>query len=346
MDKDKETEQIIESVVGEAEDRREDSAAGSREVYRAGGEGRGMTEGLEERVPFSYEMSKGERLTFEIRTRVRAFTPFYHRSRDVVSIDLTPISHCPRIDFISLGSIQLRELDLAPLAHLKELSFLSLKWNKLKTLDLSPLLSCPKLTSLEIGGNPFEYVDPSPIAQMRLEKLDVGGVRGARIGLVRNSPELEWLDLGNCALPNPDLSLLRHNPKLSLLNLHSNDIQVIDLEPLRSLHSLRILGLDYNQLSSIDLEPLSSSKELRILDLRNNLLSSVDLKPLRRLRGFDLYLQGNPLRSLDVSPIFSCWGFRRIRVDDDVEVTADGSLQAQKRLPAGIRRIRDRIVWR
>ncbi len=333
----------------DAEGKRVVAKAGLGEVYRAGREGRGMSEGLEERATFSYETSKGEKHTFELRTSITAFTPFYHRPRDVVSIDLTPLSNCHRITYISLGSIQLRELDLTPLAHLKELNFLNLKWNKLKILDLSPLLSCPKLTHLVIGGNPFEHVDPSPIAQMRLEKLDVSGVRGAHIGLVRNSPELEWLDLSNCALPNPDLTLLRHNPKLTLLNLHRNDIQVIDLEPLRYLTNLRVLSLDNNQLSSIDLEPLSSSKELRDLDLRNNLLSSIDLEPLRRLRrlrGFGLWLEGNPLQTLDVSPIFSCWGFRRIAVDDDVELTADSSLKEQKRLPTGIRRIRDRIIWK
>lgn len=58
-------------------------------------------------------------------------------SRQLVSIDLTPLSKCPELEKLRLNYNKLTTIDLTPLTHCRKLHTIDLKGNQFNTLDLN-----------------------------------------------------------------------------------------------------------------------------------------------------------------------------------------------------------------
>ncbi|MBD3157595.1 MAG: hypothetical protein GF309_02290 [Candidatus Lokiarchaeota archaeon] len=63
---------------------------------------------------------------------------------------------------------QLVEIDLAPLSACKYLEEVNLKNNRLTEIDLSPLVDCSALRRVDIRDNPLENIDTSMIPKANI----------------------------------------------------------------------------------------------------------------------------------------------------------------------------------
>jgi len=163
------------------------------------------------------------------------------------------------------------------------------------SIDLTSLTSCKNLQYLGLHENQLQSIDLTPL---------------------RSCTNLEYLELYDNQFQTIDLSSLAFCTSLYLLTLGGNQLQFIDLAPLSACSSLQALGLDRNKIQFIDLAPLSYCTSLEDLGLSENQLLSINLVPLADrsdLKGMNLALYENPLRSIDISPLS---GNTTIHLDD------------------------------
>ncbi|MFW9788871.1 MAG: leucine-rich repeat domain-containing protein [Candidatus Thorarchaeota archaeon] len=217
------------------------------------------------------------------------------RRRELLHIDLAPLSSCKALEEIYLDGNQLQSIDLAPLSSCKSLKKLFLSENQLQSVDLAPLSSCTKLRVFWLHDNQLQSIDVAPLSSCKaLEELDLNGNQIQSIDLtpLSSCTRLKWFNLSANKLRNIDLNPLSACTKLYVLRLYNNQLQNIDLTPLGTCTRLMNLDLAGNQLQSIDLIPLSSCTEIADLNLRNNQIQSIDLTPLSsswRLRNLNIY---------------------------------------------------------
>jgi len=93
----------------------------------------------------------------------------------LTKVDLSPLSSCRKLDYLSLGDNRLKSLDLSPLESCKRLRNLDLSHNYLKEIDLSPLSGCENLTYLYLQENIFKKVNIAPLFQ--LENLSIAVIQ-------------------------------------------------------------------------------------------------------------------------------------------------------------------------
>lgn len=82
----------------------------------------------------------------------------------IKNIDLTPLSSCTGLRYLRLHDNQLEEIDLSPLSSLTNLVSLNLSENQLQSINLIPLVSCTSLLQeLHLDCNEIESIDLSPL---------------------------------------------------------------------------------------------------------------------------------------------------------------------------------------
>jgi hypothetical protein len=95
------------------------------------------------------------------------------------------------------------------------------------------------------------------------------------ISMLRNLPELQWLDLSSNGIR--DIGVLTRLNKLKYLQLRSN--QVCDLSPLAGLSELQWLFIGQNEIT--DVSPLLGLKNLEHLEVQGNPISQEDIEKMR-----------------------------------------------------------------
>lgn len=122
-------------------------------------------------------------------------------SHQLTSIDLSSVSHCPKVRKIYLDNNQLSSMDLSPLADCPNLLVINLSSNQLSSIDFSPLAQIPTLRRLHLYNNQLSSVDLSPLA---------------------NCSNLRVLSLTENQLASVDLTPIARCPKLWRLGLDAS----------------------------------------------------------------------------------------------------------------------------
>lgn len=108
----------------------------------------------------------------------------------LTDVDLTPLSSCENLEYLSLANNSLETLDLSPLESCKRLRTLDLSHNYLKDIDLSPLSGCTSLRYLYLQENMFKKVNVAALFQ--LDNLTIAVIqlttRATRPKVVIDSP--------------------------------------------------------------------------------------------------------------------------------------------------------------
>jgi len=180
-------------------------------------------------------------------------------ARNVLSIDLSPLSESILLTELDLSRNHLKQLDLTPLSKCTELRDLCLPENDIQNIDLRPLSGCTNLRKLVLFRNQLDVCDLRPLKTCsKLEDVVLFG------------NQLQHIDLG----PFVAYFGLRH------LDVSHNQLRDIELKPLSKCNRLQELCLEDNQIESIDLKPLTDSIRLERLTLQSNRLRSIDISPL------------------------------------------------------------------
>jgi Leucine-rich repeat (LRR) protein len=226
--------------------------------------------------------------------------------------DVSPLAGLGLME-LSLDGNQIS--DISPLANLTNLTSLGLENNQIS--DISPLANLTSLTSLGLWNN--QISDISPLANLTdLFQLRLGPNQISDISPLTNLTSLTSLDLGDNQIS--DISPLANLTNLTSLGLWDN--QISDVSPLANLTDLRNLSMAGNQISNIsalanltklrwlylwenqitDISPLADLS-LMELNLNDNHIS--DISPLVNneglSRGYEVYLQGNPLSQQSIN---------------------------------------------
>jgi hypothetical protein len=108
----------------------------------------------------------------------------------LTEVDLSPLSSCENLEYLSISDNQLETVDLSPLESCKQLRNLDLSHNYLKEIDLSPVAECTNLTYLYLQENMFKKVNVAPL--FHLYNLSVAVIqlthRAPRPKVVIDSP--------------------------------------------------------------------------------------------------------------------------------------------------------------
>jgi len=111
-------------------------------------------------------------------------------SNRLIKVDLSPMSSCDNLEYLSLSDNKLDTIDLSPLESCKRLRNLDLSHNFLKNIDLSPLVGCEDLTYLYLQENMLDKVNVAPLFE--LENLTIAVIqlthRAHRPKIVIDSP--------------------------------------------------------------------------------------------------------------------------------------------------------------
>ncbi len=127
--------------------------------------------------------------------------------KDMVAIDLSPLSTCADLHSVDLSSNRLESIDLEPLRN-TPLESLTLYENELREIDFSPLKDCRQLRDLWIFDNRLESIDLAPLR--KCEHLSWVSFAGNRL------TEIDIEPLGDCT--NLRYLALQNNP-LARLNI-------------------------------------------------------------------------------------------------------------------------------
>ncbi len=265
-------------------------------------------------------------------------------SKILSELKLTPLSRCRRLVRLSITGGTFSRLSLAPLSKCKEFHELDLTSSRLARLSLTPLRKCPQFSKLNLSNNRLGTLNLSPLKSCKeLTLLVLSGNLLSRLDLTPLSEcaNLEFLYLSNNRLTGLDLAPLRSCLNLQVLNLSDNQLSALDLTPLSSCQNLESLSLSKNRLTVLVLAPLMNSPNLE-LQLDGNQLTQLDLTPLVMIKGIDL--RENPLRTLDVTPLFSMPLFSLLAIDDGVVLMAYRRFR-WSRPPPGLQGLRTNIEW-
>eukprot|EP00184_Porphyridium_aerugineum_P004105 CAMPEP_0184693134 /NCGR_PEP_ID=MMETSP0313-20130426/1413_1 /TAXON_ID=2792 /ORGANISM="Porphyridium aerugineum, Strain SAG 1380-2" /LENGTH=1323 /DNA_ID=CAMNT_0027151107 /DNA_START=505 /DNA_END=4476 /DNA_ORIENTATION=- len=88
------------------------------------------------------------------------------------SIDLSPLSVCPKLESLRLNGNCIKAMDLSPLSLCQNLKRLWLQNNMLSQIDIRPLAACPNLSSL--------YLDSNRIHEATLDLEQLGQISNLR----------------------------------------------------------------------------------------------------------------------------------------------------------------------
>ncbi|MGY5854696.1 MAG: leucine-rich repeat protein [Candidatus Thorarchaeota archaeon] len=293
-----------------------------------------------DRFNLEFKVVKGEHTGLSLHTGT---TRVDLASREILSIDLSPLGQCPQLQQVVLSHNSLEQINLEPLRNCTNLESLHLDWNKLDSIDLNALQDCPYLRDLSLANNQLSEIDLAPLQKCKtllIVEIDSNLITTIDLQPLSSSRGIKALSLGNNQLASLDLSPVQALSGIQQLNLRSNSLSSIDLQylgdcaklqtldisqnrlktvnlsPISSCRNLQRLGLSENRLTKIDLTPLSQLTSLEGLWLGNNKLKQVDLAPLANLRSLqDIDLAENSLESLDLSVISSCVGIQRLRLN-------------------------------
>ncbi len=158
---------------------------------------------------------------------------------DIDSIDLSEVSHIPRLQHLDLSRNALTEIDLKPLERILELESLDLSHNSITKINLSPLKRCRKLSWLSLSANRLENIDLSPL---------------------RACNELEYLFLAGNKFETLDLRPISISQKLREISLTTGDEPgfrtietALDLRPLARLKRLKKVHIDRRTIATLGL---------------------------------------------------------------------------------------------
>jgi hypothetical protein len=84
----------------------------------------------------------------------------------LTEVDLTPLTTCKELEYLSLAGNRLETIDLAPLESCHHLRLLDLSHNLLTDIDLTPLSECKSLMYLYLQENRFHKVNIAPLLQL------------------------------------------------------------------------------------------------------------------------------------------------------------------------------------
>ena len=169
----------------------------------------------------------------------------YHvrSARPLRNVDITGLSHCPRLKDLSISSI------VTPF------------------VDLSLLDGSPSLESVKVGDvrNPTYPILPHFVKQsdwVRESMGDPSVVKLPRIASLKSMgcSRFEWM-------ADIDLTPLSTSPHLRSLYLAGDGIKRIDLSPLSACQDLVELDLQLNKLKEVDITPLMECDQLQYITL-------------------------------------------------------------------------------
>ena len=92
--------------------------------------------------------------------------------RAAISIDLTPLQKCDKLERLELSHNFLESIDLKPLGDKETLQVIRLQDNRLLELDLWPLHKCPNLAEIELTDNRLKTLDVTPVFTCGLMRTD------------------------------------------------------------------------------------------------------------------------------------------------------------------------------
>jgi len=92
--------------------------------------------------------------------------------RAAISIDLTPLQKCDKLERLELSHNFLESIDLKPLGDKETLQVIRLQDNRLLDLDLWPLHKCLNLAEIELTDNRLKTLDVTPVFTCRLMRTD------------------------------------------------------------------------------------------------------------------------------------------------------------------------------
>ncbi|MHA1910090.1 MAG: leucine-rich repeat domain-containing protein [Candidatus Kariarchaeaceae archaeon] len=210
----------------------------------------------------------------------------------------------PALKGLHMEGCRLSNVEFELLAENANLEKIVMAKNRLIAVDLAPITSLTKLTELSLANNQIDYIDLDPIASLaELKSLDLRGneLEDVELNSFEFTTKLEQLYLSNNFIEEIDLTPLKELQKLKIIWLYSNNLEEITLEAPKSIE---VLFLNRNELTEIDLTSLAKATKLIWLDLSCNKIAEIDLEPLRNTPIKRLSLYGNPLRDIDLSPLF------------------------------------------
>lgn len=205
---------------------------------------------------------------------------------------LQGLEKCRKLLYLDLSSNKLH--GTSQLEHLEQLKWLNL--NRTELTDISALQKLTHLEYLYLNDNGISNLSPLiHLSQLKWLSIKQNHVSIEPLGRLTG---LTGLHIQSNKIS--DISALQGLKNLQLLEMSDNDIK--DIKPLGSLVNLRSLGAYHNKIA--DLKPLASCKNLWTLVLSENAIT--DLNEIRYLLQqvpglTDIYLQGNPLASMDAS---------------------------------------------
>ncbi|MFW9808360.1 MAG: leucine-rich repeat domain-containing protein [Candidatus Thorarchaeota archaeon] len=85
----------------------------------------------------------------------------------LTEVDLSPLTSCKGLEYLSLAVNRLQTIDLTPLQNCKRLRHLDLSHNNLTEIDLTPLAECESLVYLYMQENRFSRVNIAPLLKLK-----------------------------------------------------------------------------------------------------------------------------------------------------------------------------------
>jgi Leucine-rich repeat (LRR) protein len=173
--------------------------------------------------------------------------------------DLSGLQHAISLTNLRLeGTARGRSKDLTPLSHLPSLESLSLPEQRIT--DLSPLAQLRSLNKLNLRGNPLVELDPLRTT-VNLTELDISETKARDLAPLTTLKFLSVLTAEEAALR--DVTALADMHRLTEAHLSGNNIH--SLPQITSKSRLTILNLDYNAISNVSpLAPLLRRTEISV----------------------------------------------------------------------------------
>ncbi|MFW9863764.1 MAG: leucine-rich repeat domain-containing protein [Candidatus Thorarchaeota archaeon] len=135
-------------------------------------------------------------------------------SRNIVSIDLAPLSVCANLRKLNLSYNKLQTIDLSPLSSCISLQNLGLYNNQLQSIDLSPLKARTSLQVLNLGSNLLTAIDLSPLSQctnLRILAVSENQLPNIDLSPLYTCSNLEQFSAGQNRFVHTDVTPLSNN---------------------------------------------------------------------------------------------------------------------------------------
>ena len=205
--------------------------------------------------------------------------------------------------------------------------------NNIRRMTKNAFVCKCNVDTMDLTKNRIEEIDPALIASLKIVRLQIGEIFLPLQQLLNLFEGMKLSKITHLQLPSIGLEriysgLFSHlyGKRLEHFDLSYNNLQNLPDQAFVNLSLVTRLTLDRNNIQVFNPQQFNGIRALRILSLKHNKISLINqYRNNWNLNTAELYLGGNPIRSIDKFSLKNMTSLRLLDLSDNLELQSIGN---------------------